>query len=392
MQLRGAWEQAQKGRSSLLLIQGEAGIGKTRLAEELADYARRQGMIAVHTRAYAAQGSAAYTPIVNLLRTERHFQALGTLDDTWLTELSRLLPELLRNRPDLPAPLPMTEAWQQRRFQEALARGFLAVGQPLLLHFDDLQWCDSESLAWLRFLFEYDRRAGLLVVGTVRDDEIDEMQQVNMLHYELQQRNRSLTIDLQPLGADDAARLANHVVGHTLTDDVAAKLFAETEGSPLFIVEMLRSGDYAAIPVEQDKQTADSKTSSAKERRLPPKIQAVIKWRLGQLSPPARQMAAEAAVLGRSFTYDLLTSASGSSLKRPCALLTSYGAGALFASKESLSTISATITSVKWLTTRSAPFGGVTCTARWRRRCRSSMPPSWTRLAPRSRPIMNRQE
>lgn len=310
LELRKGWKRVQRGRGSLLLIQGEAGIGKTRLAEELVDFVTRQGMVAVHTRAYAAQGATTYAPIVNLLRTEPHFHAVHKLEDVWLAELSRLLPELSTNRPDLPAPLPMTEAWQQRRFHEALARGFLAAGQPLLLHFDDLQWCDGESLAWLRFLLDYGRRARLLIVGTVRDDEIDETHGVNMLHHELQRRSRSLTIDLQPLGSEEVAQLAMQFVGRPLPDDVTAQLLAETEGNPLFVLETLRTGDNASGTSDKGKPTSEKKMSVRQERHLPPKIQAVIKWRLGQLSPSARQLAGIAAVIGRSFTYDLLNAAS----------------------------------------------------------------------------------
>ena len=121
--LQDSWQEVQQGGPQLVLLEGEAGIGKTRLAEELVDIVQRQGMVALHSRAYAAEGAAAYAPVVELLRTRSVQQQLGELDDAWLTELARLLPDLLTTFPNLSQPMPMTEAWQQRRFQESMVRG-----------------------------------------------------------------------------------------------------------------------------------------------------------------------------------------------------------------------------------------------------------------------------
>ncbi|MEM7114811.1 MAG: BTAD domain-containing putative transcriptional regulator [Chloroflexota bacterium] len=309
-QLAAAWQQAQKGKASLFLVQGEGGIGKTRLAEELVDAVRRQGIAVAHTRAFAAQGAAAYAPVAGLLRQKPYAQALATLETVWLTELARLLPELLEAHPNLTLPHPMKEAWQQQRFHEALARGCLAIGQPMLLHFDDLQWCDAESLAWLRFLLDFEPKAKLFVVGTVRDDEIDETHPVYRLHLDLQRRGRSQALTLQPLGVNAVAKLATKVVGQTMSAAAAANLFADTEGSPLFVLEMLRAGGESFETFETERAVGAENGNAQGGRRLPPKVQAVIQWRLRQLSKSARQLVAKAAVFGRSFTAQLLLQAN----------------------------------------------------------------------------------
>ena len=195
-QLRGLWQSAREGHPQLVLIEGEAGIGKTRLAEEMLDTVRRQGMVAAYTRAYAAEGAAAYAPLVDLLRSRPIYAALGKLDPVWLSELTRLLPELAAAHPHLPAPTPITEEWQRRRFQEALIRGCLVAGGPLLIHFDDLQWCDGETLAWLHLLLRADEHGKLLVIGTLRPDEIDEAHPLHRLRLELQRSNRCVSIPL----------------------------------------------------------------------------------------------------------------------------------------------------------------------------------------------------
>ena len=147
----------------MALIAGEAGIGKTRLAEELEGWADRQGILTANARGYAAEGELPYAPVAAWLRA----RPLPPLEPVWLTELARLLPELLATHPTLPPPEPLREAWQRNRLFEALARGVLCCGRPRLLVLDDLQWCDPDTLAWLHYLLRFDPNAALLVVGTL---------------------------------------------------------------------------------------------------------------------------------------------------------------------------------------------------------------------------------
>jgi DNA-binding SARP family transcriptional activator len=164
--LWACWQAAARGQPALALITGEAGIGKSRLAEERWAWAARQGITCARTRAYAAEGRLAYAPLIEWLRTPPLMATLARVDPVWRCELARLLPELLTQQPALPPPGPLTEYWQRQRFFEALARAILAGQTPLLLLIDDLQWCDQETLEWLHFLLRFDAKARLLVVGT----------------------------------------------------------------------------------------------------------------------------------------------------------------------------------------------------------------------------------
>ncbi|HAT46742.1 MAG TPA: 6-hydroxy-D-nicotine oxidase, partial [Ktedonobacter sp.] len=93
------------------------------------------------------------------------------LDPAWITEIARLVPEVLAKRPELPRPAPMTEGWQRQHFFEALAHAVLNARQPLLLLLDDLQWCDNETLEWVHYLLRFAPGAHLLLIGTVRAEE-----------------------------------------------------------------------------------------------------------------------------------------------------------------------------------------------------------------------------
>ncbi len=107
--LRAAWAIATSGKPQLAIITGEAGIGKTRLAEELMTWARRQGAATAIGHPYAAEGALAYSPVQAWLREPVLLEAQRKLDPLWLTEIARLLPEITMASPDLPRPGPLTE-------------------------------------------------------------------------------------------------------------------------------------------------------------------------------------------------------------------------------------------------------------------------------------------
>ncbi len=312
--LNESWRQARAGRARCLLIRGEAGIGKTRLAEELLDLVTRQGIATASTRSYAAAGAPAYTPLTEWLRQPVLSHAAEGLSDLWRVELARLRPELLADRLDLPPPGPLRESWQQQRFYEAVAQALLAASHPLVLHIDDLQWCDGETLNVLAFLLHRLQTLPLLVVGGVRGEEIDERHPLPTLLAHLRLAGQLDELDLGPLDAGETAELAAYVAGAALSAPVADRLYQETEGHPLFLIETVRSdaqtvsGDIPNPPVF-DSQGPDRRTA-ARSRAIPPKIFDVIHTRLSQLSPAAQALAELAAVTGRSFTFTVLQAAS----------------------------------------------------------------------------------
>lgn len=298
--LQHAQHTASQGEPHFVLIAGEAGIGKTRLAEEVRQWAEQQGYVTAKTRSYAAEGEVAYAPIAEWLRAEGMRARLMRLERVWLSEVARLLPELLIERTDLAMPQPLTDGWQRQHFREALARPFIAGEQPLLLVLDDLQWCDRETLEWLYYLLRFAKQARLLVVGTVRPEEIGTDHPLLTLLMNLRQDGNLLELELGPLDAAETAALAAQVAGYELDAKQSASIYVETEGYPLFIVEMMRARETvakAAMPVQ------------APAAALPPKVQAMIGARLLQLTSSARELAELAAVVGRAFTVEMLAHA-----------------------------------------------------------------------------------
>jgi predicted ATPase len=215
-----------------VLVSGEAGIGKSRLAEEMASWFDQQGGATASARSYATAGGLAYAPVAECLRTPVLRRALAQLDEVWLTELARLHPQLLSERPGLPRPEPLAERWQRQRLFEALASAFLAVNPPLLLVMDDLQWCDPETLEWLHYLLHYDQQAKLLVVGTVRPEEVDDDHPLTILLHNLRRTSLLTEIVLGPLDAEETALLAAQVADRTPDREAASRLHQAGDWRP----------------------------------------------------------------------------------------------------------------------------------------------------------------
>jgi len=293
--LTALWHATETGRVQLVLVTGEPGIGKTRLTEEFRTWCAHRGAVTAEARSYPAEGALAYGPLVAWLRSEPLKARLVRLDRAHLTELARLLPELLSEVPELTRPEQLPESDQRQRLFDAATRAILSAGETLLLVAEELHWWDRQSLQFLHYLLRVAPEARLLVAATARGEEIDHRHPLHDLRAGLYALGRLTEIDLGRLSQAETAVLAERVTGHPLAEPDGVQLYAETEGNPLFVVEALRAG---------------WKSQHAGRGWTSPKVQAVLESRLGQLSEPARDLVGIAATIGREFTSDVLMEAS----------------------------------------------------------------------------------
>ena len=296
--LRGAWQAADAGAPSFVLVHGEPGIGKSRLVEELLHGLRDGGPATALIRCHDSAGELSYAPVRALLRhaaLARHRQLLAGV---WRQQLARLLPESEGGDADGP----MTEEWQRVRLFEALARAVLVV-QPLLVAIDDLHWSDHDSLEWLHYLMRFDVRARLLVVATARSHELRGNPALVELLSALRMTEQLREFVVPRLDESEAGQLVRSLSARALPPEELARLLAETEGNPLFVVETMRAG--------RGSWPRDSASAPAEGRSLPPKLRAVIAHRFAVLSEEAREVVAAAAVIGRSFDFPLLVKLTG---------------------------------------------------------------------------------
>jgi DNA-binding SARP family transcriptional activator len=294
--LSALWRGAERGGAQLVLVTGEPGVGKTRLVEELRSWCAHRGALTAEARAYPAEGAVAYGPVAAWLRSDALAPRLRRLERPYATELARLLPELETERPGLPRPEPLPEAEQRGRLFAAVARALLAGDAPLLLVADDLHWFDGPTLQLLHYLLRAGAAAPLLVAATARREELDAAHPVGELTAGLQALERFTEIALDRLGRAETAQLAERMLGAPLAEAAAERLFADSEGNPLFLVEAV--------------QAAPDGPARAAPARVG-RVEAVIAGRLARLSPPAEALAGLAATIGREFSAPVLADAAG---------------------------------------------------------------------------------
>ena len=303
--LRAAWQAAAAGRPGALLVEGGAGVGKTRLVSEVAELARQQGAIVVGTQCFAAPGRLALAPVADWLRDPAVQAAAATLDPAWRAEVERLVPDRSTAAHD-PAQATMADAWQRHRFFEGLSRALLAVNRPLLLVLDNVHWCDQETLDFITFCLGLaDDGTRLLVAGTVREDHRRGDRDLASWAVRMRAAGLLTELPLSPLGAADAAALAQAISGRPLAPEDTATLHATTGGFPLYVIEATRSG------VGDHGGAGGVSGDGGSGGPLPPgDLSAVLRKRLAQASPAAQEVAGLAAAVGTNFSLDLLTEAS----------------------------------------------------------------------------------
>lgn len=294
--LQQAWRQARAGQPMAVFVQGEAGIGKTRLAEEMLDWADRQGIAVLAATCYRAEQQLAYAAVARWLRGEAMQAQFERSAMRLKAEISRLLPELLVQHPNLPEPRPLTESWQRQHLFSALVEAILPLCTPALLFIDDLAWSDGDSLEWLQFLLRYKAAGRFLLLVTARTEDLTADHPLQAWRQQLARDDRLVALHLSGLNQSETAQLAEHVLQRELEPHEAAHLYGETDGNPFLVVEMARAGRY--LPEAGHERPV-----------LPPRIQSVVEERLSDLTPPAFELAQLAATIGRSFSLPLLARA-----------------------------------------------------------------------------------
>jgi len=290
-QLTAAWEAATETGPRVVLISGEPGIGKTRLADELFQSCMSQGHAAARSRCYAGQGQVAYAPVAEWLRTDVIRAGWSSLTPVEAIELARLAPEIRDHVPKIELrgsgePLALTESWQRLRFYDSINAAVGKSRKPLLLYLDDMQWCDPASFEWLNALLTSPAANGVLLLGTVRAEETSRDHPFTRFVAGLRQAGIAEEIALEPLGTKETAELARRESVQPLDSEKLDEIFTATRGNPLFVVESVRGGLQST------------------------RVHSVIAARLGQLTTASYELAGIASVIGRPFTVELLEKAT----------------------------------------------------------------------------------
>jgi DNA-binding SARP family transcriptional activator len=232
--LQEVWRKSIEGSSQWVVLSGEKGIGKTRLAEELLGWAASQGIKTARTQCYPNGENQAYKPVVALLNNRN----LPPLNASRLTELARLLPEIMTQHPNLPIPGPLEESWQRHRFFEAISRVILA-DQPLLLLVDDVQWCDPDTFEWLDYLYRSDPKASLLILSTFCPENLGSAYIAHPVIETLIEQGEVKEIKIPPLTEAETTMMAEQVEGEKRNPISAGWLYWRSKGNPGTILKIL---------------------------------------------------------------------------------------------------------------------------------------------------------
>lgn len=301
--LSPALRDALAGAGRVVLLAGEPGIGKTRLAEELAGYAAQQGASVLWGRCSEWEGAPSYWPWIQMLRVllDGHGNAalLSRLGDAG-ADVAQLLPELRASGLELPELPPQDPEQARFRLFDAVTRLLRAAAadKPRVIVLDDLHWADAPSLLLLQFLAEHLGDAPMLVLGSYRNVEVGRQHPLARTLAELTRRPATKRIVLQGLSAADVARYVALVAGHEPSSRLVEALLRETEGNPFFLTEVLR--------LLMSEGAIEQWSAGAWIPRVPESVREVIGRRLDRLSDTSNAVLNVAAVIGREFSLALL--------------------------------------------------------------------------------------
>ena len=323
------YHAVQRGQTQVVLLEGEMGIGKTRLASEFLAWAEIEGADVLRGQAFEGGGQLPYRPVIEALRPciERENAPDDLLSDTWLAELARLLPEVSERYPDLLAGAADMSVARHRLF-EAVARlgQALAARTPLVVFIDDVQWADAGSLDLLHYLarrFAESRTPALLLL-TQRLEERENQRALAEWRTGMDRAVPLTRLPLGPLALEDILRLLQVIEGKggrpaADLERFGQWLFAETEGQPFYLMEMLKvlleRGVLASHPNDEGGWTLDFPAAMAHETVVrgffPPSVREVIRVRLDRLTPNAFALLVAATVLGQASTFARLCQVAG---------------------------------------------------------------------------------
>ncbi|MGH3491694.1 MAG: BTAD domain-containing putative transcriptional regulator, partial [Sciscionella sp.] len=298
--LEDALTAARSGHGRVVLLGGEPGIGKTRLAEEVAAPSRSRAVATGWGRCFDGEGAPAFWPWIQVLR-----ELLSAGDAALLRSalgsdaavIAQVVPEVAELVTGLTAPPALGSAAARFQVYDAVS-GFLirySARRPLLLVLDDLQWADVPSLQLLEFLAARVEPTALLVVGTYRDTDVAGTPALELALAGLARQSSATRLPVRGLAPADVARLLAHTVGAPVAGDVAAAVHARTEGNPFFVGELARL-----------LERHDTLTGTASSSALPPGVREVISRRLARLPDPTVALLSQAAVVGREFDLAVL--------------------------------------------------------------------------------------
>ncbi len=334
---RELWRRAQEGRGHCLLLSGEPGSGKTRLAREVIVQATLDGAVVLSGACYEYEAATPYLPFVEAVRRwvreqgyrrfwEGSFQRLDALLDELktgerdVTKLREMIgdtaPQIAKLAPEVEAllgPFPLRHELpvheERFLFFDAVTNLFasLAKRQSLLFYLDDLHWADSGTLWLLGHLIRHLREERVLIVASYRDTELDRAHPLSKALVDWNRERFTTRIVLKRFNAEETRAQIAALLDENISGDFSEVVYRETEGNPFFVEEVMKA------LIEKGSVRRESgrwKRCELEELVIPQSVKEAIGNRLDRVSAECNETLRAAAVLGKKFSIDELMAAA----------------------------------------------------------------------------------
>jgi tetratricopeptide (TPR) repeat protein len=331
------YQQMTSKGVQLVIISGKAGIGKSRLTQQFLEWAVIEGADVLHGRAFETGAGLSYQPFTNLLRQriERENAPEDLLSDLWLSQLTRILPELRDRYPDLPEPTQEENTARQHLFEAITRLGqSLADRAPLLLYIDDWHWADTASLDVMQYAVQRwsDEKTPILVLLNLREEVLAESPDLQSWLTRFKRDIPSHTLRLSELSQTETEQMIRVLLASEVDHDDANQsslmqfsnwLYSETDGHPLFLTETLKAvvEEGLLYPDANSEfwQVDWSRVHQQQERvAVLPTVQQIIQGWLARITPSASALLVAVSVLAEQASFDNITRIAG--LDEPLAL------------------------------------------------------------------------
>jgi len=303
--LEAALTKAMLGQGQIVMLAGEPGIGKTRIAQELASHASNLGAQIFWGWCYEQEGAPPYWPWVQPIRSyvqRTDAELLGANMGPGAADICEIIPEVREKLPDLELPSRLEPEQARFRLFDSVATFLrnLAQSQSLVLVLDDLQWADQPSLLLLEFLARQMLDSRIMLVGTYRDVEVTRSHPLSNTLAQLARSEAYYREELEGLESEHVSQLIRDVSGAEPSKELVQAIYGHTEGNPFFMTEVIR------LLWERRQATGEPAAEGISGLEIPQSVLEVIGQRLNRLSQECQGALTTAAVIGRQFDFRLL--------------------------------------------------------------------------------------
>lgn len=315
--LKATVDRALGGRGSLLMVVGEPGIGKTRLADEAAVYAQLRGARTLVGRCYESEASLPYIPFVEAMRAyvaevpeDKLREDLGE----GAPDVAKLVSDIIRKLPEVKIPPAGPPEQERYRLFEGVCSFLINASRekPILLVLDDLHWADKPSLMLLVHLARRLGESRLVVVGTYRDVELDRRHPLSEVLGTLRRERLYDRVLVRGLSPGEVEQMLEGAAEHEMDEPgraFAEALYLQTEGNPFFIEEIVRDMVVSGAIVRKDGRWLAGQVPE--DIGIPEGVREAVGRRLSRLSEEGNRVLSNASILGREFEFDVLAQMTG---------------------------------------------------------------------------------